>query len=407
MKLVGCRTFVVGNPPPRKGGRYFIFVKLTTDDGIEGLGEVYAASFGPKVVEAMIADTFARFFENGDPHDIEKMWRRGYGAGYSQRPDLSMSGVLSGLEMACWDIVGKAADQPVHKLLGGRVHERLRSYTYIYPEEGDVYPDPANGVRSVYDDPDMAAERALHYVGLGFTALKFDPAGPYTVHDGHQPDIAALDRSEAFCRRIREAVGDRADLLFGTHGQFTVSGAKRMARRIEPYDPLWFEEPTPPERPEMMAEVARATAVPVATGERLATKWEFARVLECGAASILQPNLGRVGGILEAKKIAAMAETYYAQIAPHLYCGPVVAAANVQLAACIPNFLILESIETFGGFHAEVLKSPIRWEDGYVIPPDAPGLGVELNEEVALAHPYEEDELHLEMRPDAVTFGGQ
>jgi hypothetical protein len=138
--------------------------------------------------------------------------------------------------------------------------------------------------------------------------------------------------------------------------------------------------------------------VPIATGERLSTKHEFARVLDCGAAAILQPALGRVGGILEAKKIAAMAETRYAEIAPHLYCGPVEALANIQLGACIPNFLILESIERFEGFHADLLTRPIRWEDGYVIPTDAPGLGADLNEDLARAHPYEGDALHLGMR---------
>ena len=149
-----------------------------------------------------------------------------------------------------------------------------------------------------------------------------------------------------------------------------------------------------------MAKVARGTSIPIATGERLATKYEFARVLNCGAASILQMNLGRVGGLLEAKKIAGMAETHYAQIAPHLYCGPVVGAANIQISACTPNFLILESIQTWGGFHAELLKAPIRWEDGYVIPPEAPGLGVELNEAVAARHPYQGTALHLEMSED-------
>src|SRR5207237_10384785 len=190
--------------------------------------------------------------------------------------------------------------------------------------------------------------------------------------------------------------GPRCDLLFGTHGQFTPAGAIRLAKRLEQFDPLWFEEPTPPELPEQMARVARATSIPIATGERLTTKYEFARVLQTGAASILQPALGRVGGLLEAKKIAGMAEAHYAQIAPHLYCGPVEGAANVQLAACSPNFLILESIQTWGGFHAELLKSPIRWEAGYVTPPTAPGLGVELDEEVAAAHPYEGEALHLE-----------
>jgi galactonate dehydratase len=197
---------------------------------------------------------------------------------------------------------------------------------------------------------------------------------------------------------VREAVGHRADLLLGTHGQFTASGAIRLAKRLETYDPLWFEEPVPPEMPEQMALVARATSIPIATGERLTTKYEFARVLASGAANILQMNLGRVGGLLEAKKVAALAEVHYAQIAPHLYCGPIVGAANIQIAACTPNFLILESIQQWGGFHAQILKTPIRWEAGYVIPPTAPGLGVELDEAVALAHPYARaGGLHLEM----------
>ena len=391
---------MVGNPPPRRGGRYFIFLKLTTACGIEGVGEIYNATFGPHLCARMAEDVFERHFLNADPHNIEKLWRLTYGAGYTLRPDVTMMGVLSGLEMACWDIIGKAADQPVYNLLGGKAHERLRSYTYLYPQ-GDTYP-PADRP-NVYNDPDMAAEAAARYLDLGFTAVKFDPAGPYTIYDGHQPRLCDIDLSVRFCKRLREAVGSRADLLFGTHGQFTVSGAKRLARLLEPYDPLWFEEPVPPEMPEQMGEVARATSVPIAAGERLCTKYEFARLLDTGAASILQMNLGRVGGLLEAKKIAGMAETRYAQIAPHLYCGPIVAAANIQLATCSPNFLILESIERFDGFFAELLNRPIDWQDGYVIPPSAPGLGFELNESVALAHPYEGKELHLGMAPDAVV----
>ena len=235
------------------------------------------------------------------------------------------------------------------------------------------------------------------YVKQGFTAIKLDPVGGYSVFDPRQPTLERMALSERFCKQIREAVGDKADILFGTHGQFTVSGAKRLARRLEKYDPLWFEEPVPPERPELMAEVARYTSIPIATGERLCTKYEFAQVLETGAASILQPDLGRVGGLLEAKKIAAMAEARYVQIAPHLYCGPIAAAANIQLAACIPNFLILESIQQMGGFHEKLLKTKIQWQDGYVIPSKAPGLGVELNEEVALANPYTGKGLHLDM----------
>ena len=246
-----------------------------------------------------------------------------------------------------------------------------------------------------------SAEKATEYLAQGFTALKFDPAGPYSVFDPRQPSLESLALSETFLRTLREAVGDRADLLVGTHGQFTPAGAIRLAKRLEPYDPLWFEEPVPPEAPEQMARVARATSIPIATGERLTTKYEFARVLETGAAAILQMALGRCGGILEAKKIAGMAETHYAQIAPHLYCGPIEGAANIQIAACSPN-LILESIQTWGGFHAEILKKPIQWQDGHVIPPTAPGLGVELNEAVAAAHPYEGEALHLEMRGEVV-----
>lgn len=390
MRITECQTFVVGNPPPGFGGRYFIFVKLTTACGVTGIGEVYGATFGPKVFEAMIADTFARHVEGMDPFRIESLWRRVYGSGYTLRPDLSLGSVLSGIECACWDIIGKAVGKPVYELLGGKVHERLRSYTYLYPKADETAAD-------FYNDADASAQRAAEMVAEGFTAVKFDPAGAYTVYDGRQPDLEALERSEDFCRKIREAVGTSADLLFGTHGQFTASGAIRLARRIEKYDPLWFEEPCPPDAPEEMAKVARATSIPVATGERLTTKYEFARVLEAGAASILQFALGRVGGILEAKKIAGMAETKYATIAPHLYCGPIEGAANVQLAACTPNFLVLESIGKWEGFHADLLVKPMVWEDGYVIPPTEPGLGVELNEEVALAHPYEGDRLHLEM----------
>jgi galactonate dehydratase len=389
MKLTDIETFVVGNPPPHFGGRYFVFVKLTTDSGVSGIGEAYCVPFEPHLVAKMIEDVFARYDAGNDPHDIENMWRRVYSSGFTQHPDLTLMGVLSALEMACWDFIGKEANKPVYKLLGGQVHERLRAYSYIYPRPGDT--------KDVYHDPDLAAERSAEYLNQGFTALKFDPAGPYSAFDGRQLSLEALDLCERFAKSLREAVGMKADLLFGTHGQMTAAGAIRLAKRLEPYDPLWLEEPVPPDAPEEMAKVARATSIPVATGERLTTKYDFARLLRADAAAILQMNLGRVGGILEAKKIAAMAEVDHVQIAPHLYCGPIVGAANIQIATCSPNFLILESIETWGGFHTEILKSPIRFEEGHVIPSTAPGLGVELNEDVARANPYTGDMLHLEM----------
>ena len=389
MKIKEFKTFVVGNPPPHFGGRYWIFLKLTTDSGITGYGEAYSIPFHPKVVEHMIGDVCERYVIGADPFKIEKLWRLVYGRGFSLRPDISIMGILSAIEMACWDIIGKDLNKPIYELLGGQVHEKLRAYSYLYPESQDKL--------SVYEDPETAAKRAAEYVEKGFTAVKFDPVGPYSVFDPRQLSLEALEHTEKFVKMVREAVGNKCDLLIGTHGQMTTSGAIRLARRLEKFDPLWFEEPVPPENPEEMSRVARQTSIPIATGERLATKYEFARLLATQAASILQFALGRVGGILEAKKIAGMAEAHYAQIAPHLYCGPIECAANIQIDTCSPNFLVQETIKTCGGFHAEILKEPICWEDGYIIPSNKPGLGVELNEEVAMSNPYIGNELHLEM----------
>ena len=400
MKIVDIKTFVVGNTPPRFGGRYFIFVKLTTDSGVTGVGEIYTATYSPHLVAKMAEEVAQRHVIGSDPFHIENMWRNVYGRGYSHRPDLTTGGIVSGLEMAMWDICGKETNKPVYELLGGRVHEKLRAYTYLYPPVGvDVYAD-----HPVYSDPHAAAECAVREIERGFTGVKFDPAGRYSVYDGRQPALAAIDVSEKMVRAVREAIGTKADILFGTHGQFTASGAIRLAKRLEKYDPMWFEEPCPPDSPDEIAKVARATSIPISAGERLTTKYEFHQLLKTGAASILQPNLGRCGGLLEGKKIASMAEVYHAQIAPHLYCGPVVAAANIQLATCTPNFLILETIQGWGGFHAKLVKTSIRFESGFIIPPTEPGLGVELNEDVALAHPYTGSELHLEMSATPATL---
>ena len=390
MKITSFDSFVVGTPPPGNGGRYFIFVKLVTDNGITGYGEIYAGHIAPHIIADIARDSFERYLLDASPFMVEAFMRKMHGAGFLHRPDTTMMGVASGLEMALWDIIGKATDQPVANLLGGRVHEALRVYTYLYPDEGE-------DAGTFYSDPIRAGEKAAYQASQGFTAVKCDPAGQYSIYDPRQPDRESLTRSAAFCKNIREAVGDSADILFGTHGQFSPSGAIRMAQAIAPYDPLWFEEPTPPDLPEEMALVAQNATVPVSAGERLCTLYEFQRLATHKAASIWQPNLGRAGGLLEGKKIAALAQAHYCQIAPHLYCGPLVAAANIQLAATLPNFLILESIEKMQGFHAKLLKSPLMVEDGHMIVPTQPGLGVELDEAVALAHPYEGDKLHLEM----------
>ena len=392
MKISDVKTYVVANPPPHHGGPYFVFLKLTTDDKIEGFGEAYGVPFHPDVAARMIEDVGERYVIGSDPFKIERLWRIIYSSGFSQHPDLSLMGVLSGIEMACWDIIGKALNQPVYNLLGGQVHEKLRSYTYLYPAPAEPVQksetEEAMEVGNIFGDKELAPIRAAHYAEQGFTAVKFDPVMPMSAFDPRQLSLDALDNAEVVVRNVREAVGGKCDLLIGTHGQMTTSSAIRFAKRLEQFDPLWCEEPVPPENIEEMARVARSTSIPIATGERLTTKYEFVRLLEKQAAAILQPALGRVGGILEAKKIAGMAEAHYAEMAPHLYCGPIEAAANIQIATCSPNFLIQESIETFGGFHAEILKEKIEWEDGYIIPPTRPGLGVELNEEVAAGNPY-------------------
>ena len=384
MKIADLKTYVVGNPPPHHGGSNWVFLKITTDDRIEGFGEAYGVPFHPLAVVRLIEDMGERFVIGSDPFKVEKLWRILYASGYGQHPDLAKMGVISAFEMACWDIIGKALNQPIYNLLGGQYHEKLRSYTYLYPAPGDTI----NRI-TLHTNPEQAAIRAAAYVKQGFTAVKFDPIRDLmSPLDPRELSLEKLDNAEAVVRSVREAVGNKCDILVGTHGQTNTHSAIRLAKRIEKYDPQWFEEPVPPENIDEMARVARSTSIPIATGERLSTRYEFTQLLEKQAAAILQMALGRVGGILEAKTIAGMAEAHYVQIAPHLYCGPIEGAANIQIDTCSPNFLIQESIEMWGGFHAEILKEPIQWQDGYIIPPTKPGLGVELNEEVAAKHPY-------------------
>ena len=387
MKISGLKTFVVGNPPPYHGGRYFIFVKLVTDDGIEGVGEVYAATFGPKTIMAMIEDVYQRHIEGADPFTIEKIWRNVYGQGYSLRPDISLCGVLSGLEMALWDIVGKAVGKPVYALLGGKAHERLRTYTYLYPkeEEAHAYQDSP-----VYDDPGRGGGAGAGISGAG-------------IHGGEvRSGGAVFDlRSAPAEPRAAGAVGE---ILQGAArgGRDARRSSLRHARAVHDIrrDPAGAKD-----RGLRSAVVRGAGAARDAGGDggggagdenpdrHGRAAYDEIRV-RAGAS-----DTGRLDPANEPrprrrhprgqKKIAGMAEAHYAQIAPHLYCGPVVGAANIQIATCSPNFLILESIGRWDGFQAKILKTGIRWEDGYVIPPEEPGLGVELDEEVALAHPYD------------------
>ena len=394
MKLADLDIIVTAPPAPGWGGRYWILVKVTTDTGITGWGECYASSVGPDAMTHVIRDVFSRHMDGENPENIELMFRRAYSAGFTQRPDLTVMGAWSGLEIACWDILGKDRDRPVHALIGGRTNDRIRAYTYLYPRDDHPLPD-------FWASPEMAAQVAVDRANDGYTAVKFDPAGPYTIRGGHMPSMHDIALSAAFCRAIRKAAGNRVDLLFGTHGQFSTAGAIRMGQALEEFEPLWFEEPVPPDAD--LTAVAQQVRIPIATGERLTTLAEFATVLRQGA-TILQPALGRSGGIWETKKIATLAQSHNAQLAPHLYAGPVEWAANIQLAAAIPNILMAETIET--PFHTNLIRNAITIEDGFIPVPTAPGLGIEVDEDLARAHPFTGDGLHLQMQEEPVGYHG-
>ncbi len=397
MKLEALEIFTIGTPPPGWGGRYWIVVKLVTECGLSGYGEVYAAAVGPQAMDAVIRDVFDRHCKGENPENVELMFRRAYSSGFTQRPDPTVMGAFSGLEIACWDILGHACGRPVWALLGGMMNERLRAYTYLYPL-------PHHDKAAFWTSPDMNAESALAAVDQGFTAIKLDPAGPYTLRGGHQPGMRDIDLCDRMLGAVRAAIGNRADILLGTHGQFTPAGAIRLGAAMERHQPLWFEEPVPPDDIPGMAEVARAVRIPVATGERLSTRAEFGAVLRAGAASILQPALGRAGGIWEVRKIAAIAEIFGAQLAPHLYAGPVEWAANIHLAATIPNLLMIECIQEGGAFHLPLIGHTLRVEDGFVTPPDRPGLGISFDETLARAHPYAGNTLHLQMQESPCDY---
>ena len=368
MKITDVQTILVANVPPYRGGRVWLFVKLFTDDGLVGIGESTVAQAGREEAQvALIKNLAEQFVIGANPFDIELLWQRIYAEHHDYRhPGVHMTSALSGIEMACWDMVGKALGQPVYNLLGGKFHEKLRAYAYM-PTQG------------IWEDPEKAGEIAVQLLKDGNTACKFDPFGPFFP----QPrdfSLKTINHVARIFQCIRDAVGDELEVAIGTHGQLTTYAAIRVAKILEPYDPFWFEEPVPPENVDEMARVAAHTSIPIATGERLLTKYEFVEVLHKQAAQIIQLDVGHCGGILESKKIAGMAEGHYAMIAPHMYCGPVAAAAAVQLATCSPNFLAQEF--NSAELHSALLKTPIRFENGFITPPTAPGLGVELDEDV-------------------------
>ena len=375
MKVTGVETILLENTPPYRGGRTFLFIRLLTDEGIVGLGE-RPTGHTPDLKSqiALLHDIVARFVVGQSPFDIEAIWQKVYASNHDYRhPSLYGTPALSAIEMALWDIVGKAAGQPIYNLLGGRCHEKLRAYAYM-PTEG------------VWEDPARAGAIAEKLVQEGNTACKIDPFMPYFPLPRDFP-LKTIKHAAKIFRAIRDAVGDELEIGIGTHGQFSTAGAIRVAKVFEEYEPFWFEEPVPPENVDEMARVAAHTSIPIASGERLVTLYEFSELLEKQAAQIIQLDVGQCGGILESKKIAAIAEAHYAMIAPHMYVGPVAAAAAVQVDTCSPNFLIQEY--NGGALHEALFKEPIRFANGFIEPPTTPGLGLELDEAAVEQHRIE------------------
>ena len=375
MKVTGIETILVENTPPYRGGRTFLFIRLLTDEGIVGLGE-RPTGHTPDLKSqiALLHDIAERFVVGASPFDIEAIWQRVYASNHDYRhPSLYGTPALSAIEMALWDIVGKAAGQPIYNLLGGRCHEKLRAYAYM----------PTDGV---WEDPKRAGDIAEKLVREGNTACKIDPFMPYFPLPRDFP-LKTIKHAAKIFQAIRDAVGDELEIGIGTHGQFSTSGAIRVAKVFEEYQPFWFEEPVPPENMDEMARVAAHTSIPIASGERLGTLYEFSELVEKQAAQIVQLDVGQCGGILESKKIAGIAEAHYAMIAPHMYVGPVAAAAAVQLDTCSPNFLIQEY--NGGPLHEALFQEPIRFADGFIEPPTTPGLGLAFDDDMVKKHRIE------------------
>ncbi len=373
MKITGVSPVVVNAEM-----RNWVFVKLSTDEGLTGWGEA-TLEWHTRAVAGALQD-LEPFILGQDPTRIEHLYQAMYRHPFFRGGIVGMSAV-SGIEMACWDVLGKSLGLPVYRLLGGRVRDRVRMYDHL--GGGDM--------RSLYleDDVGRIAERARESVELGYTALKV-LAVPVSEP---LPTSKELRRADEVFAAVREAVGDGVDLMVDLHGRTTPEGGVLFGKVLEPYRPLFLEEPCPPDNVEGLLHVSRSLSTPVASGERLVTRYEFRELVERRACAVVQPDLCHCGGLWEARKIAAAAETHHISIAPHNPLGPVATAANVHFGLSTPNFLIQEAIRGDVPWRGEVVTSCIEVRDGHACPPDQPGLGVEVNEEEAARHPFRQEVL--------------
>ncbi|MBO2448856.1 mandelate racemase/muconate lactonizing enzyme family protein [Actinomadura barringtoniae] len=371
MRITKIGTHVVGTP-----WRNLTLVTVHTDEGLTGVGEARMLGHTDALL-GYLAEAERRHVRGTDPFDIEDLVQRMKYGDYGRAGEIVMSGIAC-VEMACWDIVGKALGQPVWRLMGGRVRDRVKAY--------------ANGWYTVDRTPEEFHEAAKRVVDRGYHALKLDPFGAGRLELDHDETMRSIGLVEA----VRDAIGPDRELLVEMHGRFSPATAIRLAGLLEPYAPSWLEEPCPPENLKALAKVSAHTGLPIATGERIHDRFEFRELLELQAADIIQPDVGHLGGIGEVRKLAAAAEAHYVLVAPHNVGGPVLTAATLQLGVCVPNFKILEH---FNDFADAPVKSVARGlpevVDGHFAMPTAAGLGVELDLDAVAEFPRQDADFDL------------
>ena len=371
MKIRDVTTYLVGN-----AWKNWLFVRVDTDEGIHGVGEGTLNAFSATVETAIheLRDEYIGL----DPSQVELLLQRTVRDVYTDGGQIHMAAVAA-IEVACWDIVGKALGKPVHELLGGRVRDRVRVY--------------ANGWYRTDRTPEGFAERARAVKALGYTAMKFDPFGAgWRVQDRRDEDL-----SIAIVAAVRDAVGPDVDLMIEAHNRFSVATAVRIAERLAEFRPAWLEEPVHHAHLGAMLEVARRSPVPIATGESFTSPAQFADLMAHDAVHIFQPEPLHLGGLWRTRQVAAMADAHLAVVAPHNAGGPICSAVSAQLGGCIPNFYVQESFDEFNGdWSRDIVDRPTLQHDGYVDVPTAPGLGVDLDWDRLAAHPYQREHLlHL------------
>ncbi len=362
MKIIDIKAFVVDCFRTN-----WVFVKVYTDEGITGIGEGTLEYKEKAFLGALEHIKEAVLGQN--PLNIEKIWHDTYRDAYWRGGPVLMS-ALSAVEMALWDILGKHLNVPVYQLLGGKVNDKVRIYV--------------NGWFSGAKEPEEFGEKAKIAVQRGVTAMKWDPFGKNYLQISNKE----LDKALRNIAAVREAVGPDVDLLIEAHGRFDVPTGIRIAKEIEQFKPMFLEEPVPPDNLEALKAVRDKSPVAISAGERLYSRWDYRRLFDQRASDYIQPDISHAGGIMELKKIAAEAESRYIPFAPHNPSGPVANAATLQLAATCPNFCILEIMYSDVDWRKDVVNESLEYKDGYITIPDKPGLGIEIDEEACLAHPY-------------------